>query len=186
MTRVFLIHGWGGSPDKDWLPWFIFVLKKKEYEVIAPQMPNTDNPQIGLWVDKLTELVGQVRESDIFVGHSIGCQTILRFLEKLPIHQKINKVILVAPWFELTNLGDAAAWAIADPWIKTSINFSNISNKASLFITVFSDNDPWVPIDINRRLFKARLNPKIIVLKNRGHFTQDEGITEIPELLELF
>ena len=185
MTRVFLIHGWGGSPGKDWLPWFIPTLTEKGYEVIAPQMPETDNPQIELWVNKLSELVGQARESDILVGHSIGCQAILRFLEKLPHGQKVNKVILVAPWFELTNLENEAAWQIADPWIKTPISFQKIISHANSFTTIFSTNDSWVPLDINLQLFKERLNPKIIILKNRGHFTKEEGVTSIPELLNL-
>jgi len=42
-----------------------------------------------------------------------------------------------------------------------------------------------VPIEANLKLFKEKLNPKIIVLKNKGHFTADEGILEIPEILEL-
>lgn len=97
----------------------------------------------------------------------------------------MGKVILVAPWFELTNLESDEMWRIADPWLKSQIDFSKILNKSNTYVTIFSNNDGWVPIEANLKLFKEKLNPKIIVLKNKGHFTADEGILEIPEILEL-
>lgn len=182
--RIYLIHGWGGSPNNDWLPWAKTELENRGYEVIVPNMPGTDTPVIEAWVNHLTELVGEIKSNDIFIGHSIGCQTILRYLEKSK--GKANKVVLVAPWFTLSNLSDNEAWNIADPWIKTPINFDDIKSKANKFIAVFSDNDPWVPYQENLQLFKEKLNPKIITLHNHGHITADEGFTELPELLLLF
>jgi len=184
-NRVFVIHGWGGGPDRDWMPWITKELQDKRYEVIMPQMPDTNVPVINAWVNKLNEIVGEVRDTDIFIGHSVGCQTILRFLEKSPTDKKVNKVILVAPWLELANLESDEAWQIADPWLKSQIDFSKVINKSNSFVTVFSDNDGWVPIDVNLKLFKEKLNPEIVVLKNRGHFSEDEGVLEIFELLNI-
>jgi len=181
--RVFLIHGWGGNPDKDWIPWANSELKKKGYEVIAPLMPDTDTPIIEAWVNKLKVLVGQPHSDDIFIGHSIGCQTILRFLGELPPGQKIYKVILVAPWTKLTNLENDEAWQIADPWFNTPIDFSTMKDRATSFTVIFSDNDEWVPLEDNRKFFKEKLNPEIIVLRNKGHFSEEEGVKEIPEIL---
>ena len=82
--RIFLIHGWGGSPENDWFPWARETLKDR-FEVFVPKMPETEHPKIEPWVDTLSRAVGELRESDIFVGHSIGCQTILRFLERSSI-----------------------------------------------------------------------------------------------------
>ena len=50
--RAFIIHGWGGNPNKDWIPWVVLQLKEKGYEVRAPLMPDTDYPQIEPWVSK--------------------------------------------------------------------------------------------------------------------------------------
>lgn len=180
--RVFLIHGWGGSPQGDWLPWAAKQLVEKGYEVIAPQMPDTDTPVIEVWVNYLSTLVGSIRETDIFIGHSIGCQTILRYLAKA--EGKADKVILVAPWFTLTNLENDEAWKIADPWFTTPMGFDQIKNKACKFIAIFSDNDPWVPYQENHQLFAERLDPEIITLHKQGHITADEGILEFPELLQ--
>ena len=180
--RIFLIHGWGGSPQSDWFPWAIQEFSKLDFEVIAPLMPDTETPVIQAWVDHLSAQVGKIRDSDIFIGHSIGCQTILRYLEQS--NGVVVKVILVAPWFTLTNLENDDAWKVAEPWIKTNMDFSKISNKSNKFITIFSDNDPWVPYLENRAMFEEKLNPGVVVLHNKGHITADEGTTELPELLK--
>lgn len=183
--RVFIIHGWEGSPNKDWLPWANSEFKNRGFEVTTPLMPDTDVPKIDKWVGKLKDLVGQPRYDDILIGHSIGCQAILRFLAGLPEDQKVGKVILVAPWTKLTNLENDEAWQIVDPWIKTPIDFPALKDKATSYTTLFSDNDSWVPIKENRKVFMDKLNPKIITLHNKGHFTEDEGITELNEILDL-
>ncbi len=182
-SRIFLIHGWGGSPQGDWLPWAKTELEQRGYDLIVPNMPETDTPVIESWVSHLDEQVGNLRPDDIFIGHSIGCQTILRYLEKAS--GAVNKVILVAPWFTLTNLEKDQAWQIAEPWFTSPMDFTQIKNKAKKFITIFSDDDPWVPYQENRQMFAAKLDPEIITLQKRGHITADEGSLELPELLPL-
>lgn len=183
--RIFIIHGWGGSPDKDWIPWAKARFEELKYQTVASLMPDTDIPEIKPWVDKLREIVGKTRGSDILIGHSIGCQTILRFLEGLKSGEKIDKAILIAPWVKLTNLENETAWKIAEPWLKTPIDFPKIKPSANRFIVVFSDNDSWVPLKENLNYFRRKLNPEVLVLTSRGHFTQDEGITQLPEILNL-
>lgn len=185
--RVFIIHGWGGSPKNDWIPWVKTQLEVLGYQVVAPLMPDTDIPRIKPWIDKLKGIVGKVRKDDILIGHSIGCQTILRFLEGLPPEQKVDKVISVAPWMTLTltNLENEQASEIADPWLKTPINFSKVKSKANSFTAIFSDNDPFVPLKENLAQFKRELNTKVLVVSSRGHFIQDEGVTDLPEILKI-
>ena len=146
-------------------------------------MPDTGHPVINAWVNHLTKLVGTLRPDDIFIGHSIGCQTILRCLERAP--GQAAKVILVAPWFTLIDLESDEMWRLADPWFKTPMNFETIKPKAKEFTTIFSANDPWVPYEENIQLFRKYLNPKIITLHGKGHLTSDQGVNKLPELLPL-
>ena len=182
-SRIILVHGWGGSPEADWFPWAIKELESRGYKVVAPHMPNTDIPVISSWVDYLTSQIGELQSNDIMIGHSIGCQTILRYLERA--HGQAVKAILVAPWFTLTNLENDEARQIAEPWIKTPMDFAKIKPKAKEFITIFSDNDPCVPYQENKQLFIKKLNPQIITLHNMGHITADEGVAQLPELISL-
>lgn len=181
--RVFIIHGWDGNPNEAWLSWFRSELIKKDFEVFAPQMPNADKPEINQWVAFLSDLVGEPDEQDFFVGHSIGCQTIMRYLEKI-YPKKIRGAIFVAGWFNLINLEDQASEAIAKPWIKTPIDFEKVRNAADNFTVLLSDTDEWVPLS-DRELFEKKLGAKVIIQKNKGHFTEDDDVKEIPEILEL-
>lgn len=184
MQRIFLIHGWGGSPRNDWFPWAEKALKEKGYNVFVPEMPDTEHPKIGPWVNKLTETVGETRTDDVLIGHSIGCLAVLRFLGALKDGEKVSKVILIAPWQYLT-LDEGESEEDAIPWIETPIDYGEIRIKANRIIAVFSDNDPWVPYGKNVEFFREKLNPEIITKHEMGHFTGEEGVEEVSFLLEL-
>lgn len=182
--RVFVIHGWGGSPQKDWFPWIAKTLERKGYEAVITAMPNTNNPVIDEWVSHLEKTVVKVQSDDIFIGHSIGNQTIWRYLEQLSENEKIEKVIMIVPWITLTNLENEESWKIADPWLKTPINFEKVQSKTCSFVALFSTNDQWVPLEENETILEEKLHAQCVVLKDKGHFTADEGVTEIPEVLK--
>jgi len=179
--RVFVIHGWDGNPNEAWLKWIQEKLSEKGFLVEAPQMPNADKPRIEEWVDFLQNLVGKPDEETFFVGHSIGCQTILRYLERI-YPQKVGKVVLVAGWFNLTNLEDQESETIAKPWIETPIDFEKIKAVSNSILVILSDNDPWVPIS-DKEIFESKLGVEVIV-KHTGHFTEDDKVFELPEALE--
>lgn len=183
--RVIIVHGWGGYPKEGWRPWLKEKLEKKGFKVLVPAMPDTDNPKIETWVPKLAQVVGEPREDDVLIGHSMGCQTILRYLETLPEDQKVDKVILVAGFGPyLSGLTDEEK-PTAKPWMETPLDFKKIRSKARSFVAIFSDNDPHVPLEENSKLFKEELGAKIIVEHGKRHMSGDDGIFELPVLLEL-
>ena len=86
MKKIYLIHGWGGSSGEGWFSWLKRNLEKQNFEVYVFNMPDSDNPKIETWVKYLEKNIKNVDKDTFFIGHSIGCQTIMRFLEKLPKH----------------------------------------------------------------------------------------------------
>lgn len=186
MSRIFIIHGWGGSPTSDWFPWAKHQLKGRGHQVFVPEMPDTEHPQIKPWVTTLSDLVGKPGKSDILIGHSVGCQTILRYLESLPDQSQVAQVILVAPWVTLQDLESEEGWAIIDEWLKSPMDFTKINEKSKQFITIYSDTDPWVVYPDNKKYFDKHLKPdKSIVEHNAGHLHEDAGYTAFPLLLKL-
>ncbi len=182
--HAFIIHGWDGVPEEGWFPWLKTELEKQGYQVEVPEMPNTEHPVISAWVGKLSEMIGAIGtdEEIVLVGHSIGCQTILRTLE-LMYGAHVTKVVLVAAWLNLVNLESKAAEQIVEPWIKMPIDFSKIKSKADSFTVVLSDNDEWVPLEEAKKDFESKLGAKVIVEHNKGHFSGEDGITELPSAL---
>ena len=182
MKKVYIIHGWGGSSSSEpWFQWMKRELKNKGFDVVAFDMPNTDNPKIEEWVGYLEENIKDADEKTYFIGHSIGCQTILRFLEKLHKHKKIGGCVFVAPFFDLINQ-EPEELKIAHLWTNTKIDFSRILDHCNNFLAIFSDNVPYVHLDEIEK-FRKNLGAKIIIKHDEEHFNETE---KIPEILEFF
>ncbi len=182
--RIFIIHGWGGDPNSNWLPWLKNELKKYNFEVTVPQMPNTMRPTIAEWVDNLAKLVGTPDEQTYFVGHSIGCQTIMRYLQT--IDQKIGGAIFVAGWFVLENLESEEIAQIAMPWIDSNtIDLKKLKKISQNYVEIISDNDPYGGFEENKKIFFEKLDAKIIILNNAGHILDTKLPVALEELLRI-
>lgn len=180
--RVFIVHGWGGDPEEGWFPWFKKELEGRGFEVIIPSMPNSDNPVIEEWVEHFGKTVGEPDQKTYLVGHSIGCQTIMRYLEKLPEASRVGGVVFIAGWFTLSNL-EPEEEPIAKPWLETPINCEKIKQHLDKFVAIFSDDDPYVSA-ANQTLFAEKLGAKVIMEHGKGHFSGDDNISELPSALE--
>src|SRR3989344_3947440 len=185
MKRVFIIHQWMAGADGDWYTWLKNELEKKGFQVFLPQMPNQDVPVIKERVDFLSSLVGAPSEETYFIGHSIGCQVIMRYLETLPADAKVGGAIFVAGWFNLDGLENEGQEIvdIAKPWIETPINFAKIKTICSKIEVFLSSNEPYNYVEENKKIFEDKLGAKVQIVNNRGHFMESDGVTEIPEII---
>ncbi len=181
--RAYIIHGWRGDPDEGWFPWLVKELEDKNFEVYVPAMPDPDKPKIELWVQYLENLVGEPDKNTYFVGHSSGCQTILRYLEKLPEDTKVGGCVFVAGWFTLTNLETDEDVEIAKPWLERLINPEKVKIHTKNLVAIFSQNDPYVPME-NKTIFEEDFKCKTIVIGQQGHLGGDDGVVELPVVLD--
>jgi predicted alpha/beta hydrolase family esterase len=179
MSRVVIVHRWGGDSESDWIPWLKAELVSRGVNAVAPDMPNTDAPKIEEWVHFLSDLVKEADRDLFFVGHSIGCQTILRYLQTLPEGVRIGGAVFVAGWTRLTGMTEEEK-PIAVPWETTPIDWQKASSHSESFVAIYSDDDPYVPVE-NSQVFKEKLNAKLVLDSGRGHFTDDEDdVTQLP------
>lgn len=183
--RLFIIHGWEGFPDEGWFPWLKKECESRGFEVQVPAMPDSEHPKIEAWIPKIIEIVGKADENTHFVGHSMGCQAIMRFVEQLPEGQQIGNIVLVAGFFTLTeeSYEDEEGREIARPWLEIPIDTNKVVKNSKKIIGIFSDNDPFVDLK-NTEMFKQKLKAKIIVENNKKHFSGSEGVTKLPSVLE--
>lgn len=181
MKRVFIIHGWGGFPEEAWFPWLKQQLERKGFQVSVPSMPETENPKIETWVPFLTQQVGQPDTETYLVGHSIGVQAILRYVQTL--NQPIGGILAVAGFFKLIPGSlQPEEEPIAQPWQTIPIDTEKVKEHALKISAIFSDNDPFVGLE-NQVLFGERLKAKTLVLPDKGHMGSSDGFKEIPEIL---
>lgn len=179
-NRVIIVHRWDGSPTADWYPWIKKMLEERNFDVIIPEMPNTERPHISEWVPYLSDIVGEINENTYFIGHSVGCQTIMRYLETLEEGALAGGAFFAAGWFHIieSSLESNEEKEIAEEWTGTPINLELVKKHLKTSVALFSDNDPYVPLS-DSKIFENELGSKIITHPKRGHFTSYDGVSEL-------
>ena len=181
--RVILVHGWDGSPENAWFPWLKDELEQRGYEVFVPAMPDPEHPEPVAWVSQLENIVGSVDVDTHFVGHSIGCQAIMRFLaENIG---NVGMVVLVAGFFELVDLETQEEKEIWQRWADRPFDASKLSEQTKQVVAILSDDDSDVVLAPSKEKFEA-IGAKVIVESGMGHFDDSRGIKELPSVLKEF
>ena len=185
MKKIYLVHCWDGTSSDGWYPWLEEKINDQNIKLFKFDMPNTANPKIEEWVDYLNSKVDLLNEETYFIGHSIGCQTILRYLETKEI-TKIGGILFVAPWLDLLPeaIEDEDSYNTAQPWINTPIDFEKVKQFTNNISCIFSDNDYFVSIEQEKE-FRNKLNAKTVIVNNKGHISQDDDVYELQEILDL-
>ncbi len=188
MKRAFIIHGWGGNPEEGWFPWAKNELEKRGFEVHVPAMPDAfgkEQPQIQPRINIIREAVGTPDENTYFIGHSIGCQSIDRYLETLPPETKIGGVVYVAGWLTLKGLEDydEEDKEAAKPWLETPIDFEKVRKISPKSVAIFTKDDPFVDPG-NAEFYKEKLGSKTIILELGEHLNDESDTKELPVVLE--
>ena len=180
MKKAIIIHCWEGYPEYCWYPNTKKELEEKGFEVIVSEMPDTKNPKLDNWLSNLQEIASKPNEDTYLIGHSLGCITILRYLESLRENEKIGGAVLVAGFTD--NLG----FEELNSFFEKPIDFEKIKNHCSKFVAIHSDNDPYVDLK-HAEVFKEKLNAEIIIKHNAKHFSgeieNEESCTELPDVI---
>ena len=184
MNKIYIVHCWDGTKDDGWYPWLDEKISSDDNRVIRFNMSDTEHPKIKEWVSELDKQVDSIDENTYFIGHSIGCQTILRYLENKNT-EKIGGILFVAPWLDLLDyaIEDEESYNTAKPWLTKPIDFNKIKEFTNNINCIFSDDDYFVSID-QKDKFKELLNANTVVVSGKGHISQDDGIYELKEILD--
>ena len=181
--RVFIVHGWGGYQAEGWFPWLKRELEERGFKVSIPQLPDADKPRIEKWIPALAEVVGAADANTYFVGHSMGCQAIARYVATL--NHPVGGAVFVAGIFKLlTGLEDDPDVQETDRhWLEAPLDFEKVRVNLGKSIAIFSDDDPYVPLD-NQDDFHDKLGSKIIIEHGKKHFSGRDGLRELPVVLQ--
>ena len=174
--RVIIIHGFQSEPMHGFRPWLKKELEARGFEVSIPAMPHPNEPRVEEWVAAIGREVGQGGDC-VLLGHSLGCIAIIRYLERADVN--VKGVVLVAGF--VGSLG--GEFSILDEFFRAPIDEKRVKKACKKFIAIFSDNDPYVPLE-QARLIEKKLGAKTVVLHARGHFSSSDGTTKLPEALE--
>jgi predicted alpha/beta hydrolase family esterase len=72
---------------------------------------------------------------------------------------------------------------ILKPWLVAGVDPQKVRRAAGKCTVILSDNDPYVPIDAAKASFQGNLPAEFITEHGKGHFNEDDNITELPSAL---
>ncbi len=153
------------------------TLRKKlgdNFEVITPQMPNKFNAKYEEWKIWLEKLIPFFNSEIILIGSSLGGAFIAKYLSENIFPKKIKAIFLVAAPFD----DDGLDYPLLD--FEPPKNISGFKNQAGQIFIFHSRDDKIVPVSHAEKFRQLLPNAKIIILENRGHFSQEN----FPELAE--
>jgi hypothetical protein len=188
--RAYIIHGYLGYPGEAWQPWLKRELEARGFAAFLPAMPNPDRPTIPEWLAFIAGLVGEPDQGTVLVGHSLGCQAVVRYLETLGAAGKsVGATVLVAGGFPRAMTAAEAMRrtggdAILTPWLTTGVDPRLVKRAAGRCTVILSDNDPYIPFEDARASYRGGLDAAVIVEHGKGHFNEDDLLTELPSALQ--
>ncbi len=179
MKKVFIIHGFEGSPNGWWRPWLMAELEKQDIYTCALSLPNSENPVCSEWVDEIQRHTEYNKDDQIYlIGHSLWGPAILRYLEKTKMNNTAGVILVSSPSTKNKN-------SKLDSFLEWSFDFEEIRSKCKRFSVIHGDNDPLVPRENAQFLSEKLWGGELVIVKGGGHLNGSAGCFELPQCLEV-
>jgi len=174
MKKVFIIHGFEGSPNGAWRPWLMGELEKQEIYACALSMPTPESPICSEWVEEISRHIERNETDEIYlVGHSLGVPAILRYLENIKAKAVSGAVLISGPSEKNGNRK-------IDVFLNKPFDFEKIKSNCKNFSVIHGSNDPYVPLE-NAKFLSQELNGELIIIENGGHLNGSAGWLKLPQ-----
>lgn len=187
-STVLLIDGLGGDGKSNWFLWLKKELEKLGVKVLNPNLPNNKKPDCKEVVAFLNKVLKDVEGDLSIVTHSLGAVAALNLISESKI--SVKKLIMVGPAdteVSLLNRYDKVFSPETVVALKkyigdSKIDWDVINKSVSEKFLYFSDNDPYIPLEIADQYKK--LNARIRKFEDKGHFNEAAGVSKLPEVLD--
>jgi predicted alpha/beta hydrolase family esterase len=173
-THIYLIHGYTANASSNWFPSFKKEMENDNVTVCILEMPNSNAPRFNEWLEHLENKIVNYNENSIFIGHSLGCVSILNYLNTK--QQKFKGLFLISGFSEESPIVELL------DFIHTKINYDLIQRLVETRVSISAKDDDIIPFEYSERLAQ-KLNTDFILLDNGKHFIDRDGIYELPELV---
>lgn len=177
-NHVYIVSGYTATPTSHWFPWLKEQLSQQGIHVHILDMPTPSTPVLNEWLDYIAQQIGTPDQHSFLVGHSLGCVSLLKFLEKTPCPTPVGGLILVAGFDQkLPNLKEL------DEFTEEPVDYTTLPVIQRKEV-IASTNDDVVAFTYTQTLAK-NLNASFHQVENAGHFLGREGFTTLPIVYDL-
>lgn len=142
------------------------------------KMPNTDSPQYSEWIPFLKEKIICNQDEEVcLVGHSLGCISILQYLNTIQEDVNVSAAVLVA------GFASSIHFTELNSFFEVPLDQKKIRKVCKKIIAISSDNDPHVPFSQAEEL-RDLFGAELITIHNGLHLNEKAGYLDFPLLLE--
>jgi len=181
IDRILLVPRWSGTAASDFYPWLARELASRAPHVqleVAPLRPAPDRPEIEACLE---ELAGLAPARTLLVGHSVGCQVLLRALARLPGDARAPALVCVAGWWTVDR-----PWDTLRPWIEVPFDHERTAARCARIEVLLSDDDPFTrDAAETRRRFVEALGAEVQIVPGRQHFNAPEEPAVLTAVIRL-
>ncbi|MFD1885726.1 RBBP9/YdeN family alpha/beta hydrolase [Paenibacillus wenxiniae] len=178
-TKIYIVHGYTAAPEHHWFPWLQKTLTTERITVEVLAMPDSMSPDPEAWLTYMNDHVEQPDQHTFFVGHSLGCITILKYLERLDANARVGGVIMVSGFGDpLSTLPEL------DRFVHQPVDYKKLITGISERIVIAAEDDAIVPIVYSER-FAQCLQAELHRMEKGGHFLDRDGYVEFPLVRDL-
>ncbi|MGH3247650.1 MAG: RBBP9/YdeN family alpha/beta hydrolase [Trebonia sp.] len=152
-------------------------LRERGEQVFYPQLPDTDRPALGAWIEAIEAELGMMRGERVVVCHSLACAAWFHLAagrEEPPA----SRVLLVAP------PGPAQfSWDVIAGFAPGALDLTTSKLAVTTPRLACSDNDPYCP-EGAAAVFGQPLACEVDLLTGAGHVAIPDGYGPWPSVLE--
>jgi predicted alpha/beta hydrolase family esterase len=190
--KVYIVHGYGATPEDHWFGWLEEMLTTEQVEVERIRFPAPMTPHLTDWLNTLAATVPAPDEHTYFVTHSLGGITVLRYLLALDAMQatvpnataplKIGGIVLVSGFADLP-VDMPADFPDMTSFYRAPLDYEALRSLIPQRSVIAAQDDWVVPFAYSAELANS-LQCALIALAHGGHFLGDEGFTTFPLVYE--
>ena len=179
--RFLVLHGftnrrWVGH----WQRLLTSALRDEGEQVVYPQLPDPDSPDVEAWLDVLTtelDLLGDPAEVErVVVAHSLGATLWLHACAR-GLEAPVERVLLVSPPGPSALAEEIPAFSPLPP-----LSSAQVSAAARRTQLVWSGDDGWCDEGVEN-VYGDPLGIPVTVLPGTGHLSLGDGFGPWPEVI---
>ncbi len=175
--NIYVVHGYTANSQANWYPDLKNHLESENITVHVFDMPNPHAPVEKEWLDFLEANITNFDNKSFFIGHSLGCVAILRFIEDKNT-DNIESLFLVSGFGEDSPIPELSEF------VKEKIDYAKFIKTIKNRVVISAEDDDIVPYPYSEILAK-KLNARFNLLKTGKHFIDRDGFTTFPYLINI-
>jgi uncharacterized protein len=177
--QVYIIHGYGATPDNHWFPWLKEKLTADGATADILELPTPLSPNLNEWLDYLSQHAAPLTKDTYLVAHSLGCVALLKHLLQVTPKEQIGGLILVSGFTK-----SLPGLELLDEFTQEQLDYSQVIAMTTNRAVIASKDDSIVPYSFSKELAEE-VDAALYPVESGGHFLDSDGFTELPVVYDV-